>query len=52
METFISILSQPPSKDIVLWVVLIENVGILIYLSRQWVRRWRLATFSKKQKQY
>jgi len=48
METILNILSQPPSKDIVLWVALIENIGILVWLLRQNIRRRRLASFPKK----
>jgi len=40
METLINVLSQPPNKDVVLWIVLIENVAILVYLLRQWIKRW------------
>ena len=48
METILNILNQPPSKDVVLWIVLIENIGILVWLLRQKIRHWRLTPFPKK----
>jgi len=48
METILNMLSQPPSKDIVLWVVLIENIGVLVWLLRHKIH-WRLSSLPKKQ---
>jgi len=32
METILNILKEAPNKDIVLWVVLVENILLLVWL--------------------
>lgn len=32
METILNILKEAPNKDVVLWLVLVENIVILVWL--------------------
>ena len=35
METILNILREAPNKDVVLWLLLIENIVILVWLLRK-----------------
>jgi hypothetical protein len=44
METILNILKEAPNKDVVLWLMLIENIVILVWLFRK-----SASLFKKKQ---
>ena len=44
METILNILKEAPNKDVALWLVLVENIVILV-----WLLRKPASLFKKKQ---